>query len=99
MQFMVRIMHSCRLAATTIDMCLNSRFIVPWKVLQRYFIFFQSFAHNTCIFTVCVVAAHPDLLRSVGTPVTDYSNERNNSEVSVIIISHCGSPIVYSTRR
>ena len=57
---------------------------------------FQSFAHNTCIFAVCGGAALSDWLRYVGRPVVDDSVERNNSEVSALIISHCGSPIVCS---
>jgi hypothetical protein len=60
---------------------------------------FQSFAYNTCIFAVCGGAALSDWLRYIGTPVVDDSVERNNSEVSAIIISHCGSPFVCSIRR
>jgi hypothetical protein len=59
----------------------------------------QSFAYNTCIFTVCGGAALSDWLCYVGTPVMDDSVERNNSEVSAIIISLCGSLIVCSIRR
>jgi len=62
-------------------------------------IVFQSSAYNTCIFASCGGPGLSDWLRYVGTPVTDYSVERNNSEVSAIIISLCGSSIVCSIRR
>lgn len=57
---------------------------------------FQSFAYNICIYVVCGGAALSDWLGYVGTPVADDSVECNISEVSVIIISHCGLPIVCS---